>query len=93
MVLYLVTEVDMKSSHHLGKGGKGGKGDKDKSSKIKPKPKPAKLDPSLDRDRLDPRYDPYHHKTRSVTVANKAAADQTQSPISPDISGCPLCSV
>ena len=71
--------------------GKGAKGDKGKGGKDKPKPKPkpaAKDDTViLDRDKLDPAYDPYRHNMRSVTAANHAAEEAGQVPIIQTTSG------
>ena len=43
-----------------------------KARVVKPKPKPAAKDDTVivDRDKLDPAYDPYRHNTRSITAAN-----------------------
>ena len=74
----MLTEVEKRHTCGRGRGqghdksgttGKGGKGDKGKSGKDKPKPKPATKDDTVivDRDKLDPAYDPYRHNTRLIT--------------------------
>ena len=72
-----------------GTTGKGGKGDKGKSGKDKPKPKPATKDDTVivDRDKLDPAYDPYRCNTRSITAASRAAEDAGQVPNTQATSG------
>ena len=78
-LLDLLTEVEKRPTRGRGWGhdksgttGKGGKGDKGKSGKDKPKPKPATKDDTVivDKDKLDPAYDPYRCNTRLITAAN-----------------------